>query len=62
LLAENMTNTISSNENRDEENNFSTSTLCQDRRFQNDGDEWRESKLQKKPQVTKVRAGGKVTI
>lgn len=56
-----MINTISNNENRDKENNFPESTLRQDRRFQNDGDEWRESKLQKKSLVTKVRTGGKVT-
>lgn len=47
LLAANMKG--SSNENRNEENNFLLSTLCQDRRFQNDGDEWRDGKLQKEP-------------
>lgn len=57
-----MINTISSNENRDEENNFPEPTLHQNRRFQNDGDEWRESKLQKKSLGTKVRTGGKVTL
>lgn len=58
LEAENMktkkTLTVPSNNNGHEENNFLLPPLCQDGRFQSEGDEWRESKLQKEEKVTKA--------
>lgn len=46
--------TVPSNNNGHEENNFLLPPLCQDGRFQSEGDEWRESKLQKEEKVTKA--------
>lgn len=55
LEAENMkTLRVPSNNKRDKENNFLLPPLCQDERFQSEGDEWRQSKLQKEEQVTKA--------